>query len=135
MRVGILYSTEKPVIEKLSESLKKGIETQGAEVRLYPDNAVTFSGMAACRMLFVGIYAPSMFKVKTPPRVKEALHKSGGLVGKRCVAFTTDSGSRGRKSLLAVMSDMEHQGCIVVDMVVLRSEKEAYQFGTQVTLK
>jgi hypothetical protein len=121
MLVGILYSKEKPVIEKLSESLKKGIETQGAEVRLYPDNAV-------------GSYAPSMFKVKTPPSVKDALYKSGGLAGKRCVAFTPDGGGRGRKALLAVMSDMEHQGCIVVDMVILKSEKEAYQFGTQITL-
>jgi hypothetical protein len=134
MLVGILYSKEKPVIEKLSESLKKGIETQGAEVRLYPDNADTFSGIAACRMLFVGSYAPSLFKVKTPPSVKDALYKSGGLAGKRCVAFTPDGGGRGRKALLAVMSDMEHQGCIVVDMVILKSEKEAYQFGTQITL-
>ena len=130
MRVGILYSTEKPMLKRLSDSLKQGLEKQGAEVQLYPDNADTFSGIASCKLLFIG-----SFKVRTPVRMRGALGKSGGLVGRRAVAFTYDKGSRGRKALLAVMADMERQGCIVVDQLTIRSEKEACQFGATVKLR
>ena len=134
MRIGILYSSEKPVLKKLSDSLKQGLEKQGAQVQLYPDDAGTFSGLSACRLIFVGSYAPSIIKVRTPARMKEALGKAGGLVGKRAVAFTHDKGSRGRKALLAVMADMERQGCIVVDQVTIRTEKEAALYGATVKL-
>ena len=128
MRIGILYSTDKPIIEKLAISLKNGIEGRGDDAVLYPDSSDTFSGIAACRMLFVGTYAPSMFKVKTPARLKEALGKVAGISGKRSIAFTPDSGTKGRKALLALMADMERQGCIMIDQLVLRSEKEADQY-------
>jgi hypothetical protein len=134
LRVGILYSTEKPSLKRLSDSLKQGLEKQGAQVQLYPDNANTFSGIAACKLLFIGSFAPSFFKVRTPARMREALGKSGGLAGRRAVAFTNDKGSRGRKALLSVMADMERQGCIIVDQLTIRSEKEAYQFGETVKL-
>lgn len=135
MRVGILYSAEKPIIEKVAGSLKKGIEEQGSEAGLYPDSSDTFSGLSASRLLFVGTYASSMFKVRTPSRLKEALNKIGGIAGKRSIAFTPDSGTRGRKALLALMADMERQGCIVVDQLVLRSEKEAQQYASEMRLK
>ncbi|MBN2325136.1 MAG: hypothetical protein JXQ30_15510 [Spirochaetes bacterium] len=134
MRVGILYSSEKPILKRLSDSLKKGLEKQGAQVQLHPDNADTFSGISTCKLVFVGSFAPSFFKVRTPVRMREALGKSGGLVGRRAVAFTNDRGSRGRKALLSVMADMERQGCIVVDQRTIRSEREAYQFGATVKL-
>ena len=135
MRIGIVYSTEKPIIEKLAVSLKKGIETQGDEVILYPDKSDRFSGIAACRLLFVGTYAPSMFKVRTPSKLKDALSKAGGISGKRSIAFTSDSGARARKALLALMADMERQGCIIIDQIEMRTEKEMYQYGANVKLK
>ena len=135
MRVGILYSTEKPMLKRLSDSLKQGLEKQGAEVQLYPDNADTFSSIASCKLLFIGSFAPSIFKVQTPVKMRGALGKSGGLMGRRAVAFTYDKGSRGRKALLAVMADIERQGCIVVDQLTIRSEKEACQFGATVKLR
>jgi hypothetical protein len=135
VRVGILYSTEKATIVELAGSLRRGIEEQGNEATLYPDSADTFSGLAACRLLFVGTYAPTMFKVHTPSRLKEALNKAGGLVGKRTIAFTPDAGARGTKALLALMADMERQGCIVVDQIVLKSEKEAFQYSSALKLK
>lgn len=134
MRVGILYSTEKPILERFVDSLKQGLEKQGAQVQLYPDNSERFGGLAACKLLFIGSFAPTLFKVRTPVRMRAALGKSGGLLGRRAVAFTCDKGARGRKALLAVMADMERQGCIIVDQLTIRSEREAHQFGATLKL-
>jgi flavorubredoxin len=133
--VGIIYSTEKNVMEKLSEGLKRGIEEQGGQVRLYPDSSDTLSGIAACKLIFVGTYAPTIFKVKTPSRLKDIMDRAGGLAGKRSIAFTPDTGSRGRKALLAVMKNMEKQGCVVIDQLSLKTEEEAYQYGSTLKLK
>ena len=135
MFVGIIYSTEKDVIEKISEGLKRGIEEQGKQVMLYPDSSDTVSGLAACKLVLVGTYAPTFFKVKTPVRLNNILDRAGGLAGKRSIAFTSDTGSRGRKALHAVMNDMERQGCVVIDQQSLRTEKEAYQYGASLKLR
>jgi flavorubredoxin len=133
--VGIIYSTEKNVIEKVAEGLKSGIEKQGKEVRLYPDNSEKVSGLPACKLILVGTYAPTLFKVKTPSRLKSMLDRAGGLAGKRSIAFTSDTGSRGRKALFAVMKEMEKQGCVVIDQLTLRNEKEAYQYGANLKMR
>ena len=135
MLIGIIYSTEKNVIEKLADGLKRGIEEQGKEVRLYPDTSDKVSGLPACNLVLVGTYAPTLFKVKTPSRLTSILDRAGGLAGKRSIAFTPDTGSKGRKALFAVMKEMEKQGCVVIDQLALRTEKEAYQYGTMLKLK
>jgi len=133
--IGIIYSTEKKVIEKLAQGLKRGLEEQGHRVRLYADNSENFSGLAGCRHLFVGSFSTGGFKPRTPMRLKDMLSKTGGISGKRSIAFLAKGGMSERKALIALMNDMETQGCYIIDQEVFSSETDAYNFGKSVHLK
>ncbi len=133
--IGIIYSTEKKVIEKLARGLKRGLEEQGHRVQVYTDNDERFSGLAGCRHLFVGSFSTGGFKPKTPMRLKEMLSKTGGISGKRSIAFLAKGGMGERKALAALMNDMEKQGCYIIDQEIFSSEQHAYNFGKSVHLK
>lgn len=135
MLVGIIYSTEKKVIEKLVQGLKRGLEEQGHRVQVYADSNENFVGLAGCRHLFVGSFSTGGFKPKTPMRLKEMLHKTGGISGKRSIAFLAKGGMSERKALIALMDDMEKQGCYIIDQEIFSSEQDAYNFGKSVHLK
>ena len=135
MHIGIIYSSEKKVIEKLAKNLKKGLEEQGHTLLIFPDNSDSFRGLAACKHLFVGTYITSIFKAKTPSKLRDALNNVPGITGRRATAFVAGSGMGERKALLALMNDMEKQGCFMVDQRALTSEKDAYEFGKAVALK
>ncbi len=135
MIVGIIYSTEKKVIEKLALALKRGLEEQGGVVKMFPDTSDTFSGLAACKLIFIGSFVTALFKAKTPSRLHDALQKAGTLTGKRTIAYIANGGMGGRKALLALMNDMEKQGCFIIDQIAFRSEREAYDFGKMLKLK
>jgi flavorubredoxin len=133
--VGILYSTEKKVIENLAQGLEKGLREQGHTVKLFTDESESYGGLAMCRHLFVGSYATSAFKPKTPGKLRNALGKIPGLAGKRSTAFVVRGGMGERKALVTLMTDMERQGCFLVDQVSFSSEREAELFGRKVQLK
>ena len=135
MYIGIIYSTDKKVIEKLASGLKNGLEQQGHRVLIFPDNSGSFRGLAACKHLFVGTYITSIFKAKTPPKLRDALNKIPGITGRRSTAFVAGSGMGERKALLSLMNDMEKQGCFMVDQRAFTSEKDAFEFGKTVTMK
>jgi flavorubredoxin len=135
MLVGMIYSTEKKVIGKLAEGLKRGLEEQGHQVKSFPDDADSFSGIAGCKMLIVGSYVTAAFKPKTPPRLRDALGKLSGLTGKRSMVFMARGGMGERKAFLQLMQDMEKQGCYMVDQQSFSSEEEAYRYGKSVSLK
>ena len=135
MHIGIVYSVEKKVIEKLAQELKRGLEEQGHTVFMFSDNADNFRGLAGCRYLFVGSYVTSAFKPHTPRRLNEALNKVPGFDGKKSIAFIPRSGMGERKALLALMNDMERQGCFMIDQRSFSSEKEAFEFGRTISLK
>jgi flavorubredoxin len=135
VHIGIIYSTDKKVIEKYSGGLKNGLEEQGHRVMIFPDNSDSFRGLAACKHLFVGSYITSIFKPKTPKRLRDALHNIPGITGRRSTAYVAGSGMGERKALLALMNDMEKQGCFMVDQRAFTSEKDAYEFGKTVELK
>ena len=135
MHVGIIYSTDKKVIEKIAQGLEKGLQEQGHTVKLFPDSAEAFGGLAVCRYLFVGTYANAAFKPKTPARLRDALAKIPGIAGKRSTAFVLRGGMGERKALLSQMNDMEKQGCFLVDQVTLGSENDAREFGRTTRLK
>ena len=135
MHIGIIYSTEKKVIEKLAQGLEKGLQEQGHTVKLFTDVAESFGGLAMCKHLFIGTFATSAFKPKTPVRLRDALNKIPGLAGKRSTAFISKGGLGERKALVAIMNDMEKQGCFIVDQVSFGSEREALEFGRTVKLK
>jgi hypothetical protein len=131
----MIYSSEKKVIEKLALGLKRGLEESGEMVTAYPDNEENFRGLASCKVLFVGTYKTSLFKPHTPQRLRDALARIPGIAGKRSIAFIPKSGMGERKALLAVMNDMEKQGCFMIDQHSFSSEKEAYEFAKTLTLK
>jgi flavorubredoxin len=135
MLVGIIYSTEKKVIVKLADGLKRGLEEQGHQVKVFSDDADTFTGLAACKMLMVGSYVTAAFKPRTPSRLADALSKLGVISGKRSMAFIAKGGMGERKALVQLMNDMEKQGCYIVDQQSFSSENEAYQFGKTVELR
>ena len=135
MTIGIIYSTDKKVIEKLAEALKRGLEEQGNEVKMFPDTSDSFSGLASCKHIFVGSYITAAVKPKTPPRLKEALSKAPGIGGKRSIAFIPSGLMGARKALLALMNDMEKEGCFIIDQRVFSSEEDAYNFGRSLKLK
>ena len=135
MHVGIIYSSEKKVIEKLASELKRGLEDQRHTVFMYADNADNFRGIAGCRYLFIGSYATAAFKPQTPARLVGALHKVPGIAGKRSIAFLPKSVMGERKALVSLMRDMEKQGCFMIDQRAFGSEKEAYEFGRSISLK
>jgi len=135
VNIGIIFSTEKKIIEKLANGLKRGLEEQGNTVMLFPDNSSTFSGLASCKHIFVGSFVTAAFKPKTPSRLRDALNKAPGISGKRSVAFIASGGLGVRKALLALMNDMEKQGCFIIDQKAFSSENDAYKFGKNVKLK
>ena len=135
MQIGIIYSSEKKVLEKMARGLKKGLEEQGVSVILFADDAPHFRGLAMCKYLIIGSYKTAAFKPKTPQRLRDALSKIPGMAGKKSIAFIPRGGMGERKALLAVMNDMEKQGCYVVDQHSFSSDKEAYEFGKKVSLK
>ncbi len=135
MNIGIIYSTDKKVIEKLAKSLKKGLEEQGNEVKLFPDTTENFAGLAACKHIFVGSYITAAIKPKTPSKLKDALSRAPGIGGKRAIAFVASGLMGSRKALLALMNDMEKQGCFIIDQRAFGSEDDAYQFGKSIKLK
>lgn len=135
MLVGIIYSTEKKVIGKLTEALKRGLEEQGHQVKVFSDDSDSFTGLAACKTLIVGSYVIGGFKPKTPPRLKDALSKLSIISGKRSIAFVASGSIGERKALVQLMNDMEKQGCYMVDQQSFSSEDDAYRFGKTVTLK
>ena len=128
MLVGIIYSTEKKVIGKLTEALKRGLEEQGHQVKVFSDDA-------ACKTLIVGSYVIGGFKPKTPPRLKDALSKLSIISGKRSIAFVASGSIGERKALVQLMNDMEKQGCYMVDQQSFSSEDNAYRFGKTAILK
>jgi flavorubredoxin len=133
--VGIVYSTEKKVVERLANGLKRGLEEQGESVRLYPDNSETFRDLATCKHLFVGSYVTSVFKAKTPKRLREALNKIPGISRKIAIAFIAKANLGERKALLALMNDMEKHGCFMINQHSFGSEKEAYEVGKTIKLR
>lgn len=135
MHVGIIYSTDKKVIEKLAHALEKGLQEQGHFVKVYPDTSETFAGIAMCKHLVVGSYATSAFKARTPARLRDALNKIPGISGKRSIAFVAKGGIGERKALVSLMEDMEKQGCFMIDQLSFSSEREAYEFGKTVNLR
>lgn len=135
MHVGIIYSTDKKVIEKLAQGLEKGLQQQGHTVKLFPDTSGSFGGLAMCRYLFIGSYATAAFKVKTPAKLRDALNKIPGIAGKRATAFVVKGGLGERKALLSLMADMEKQGCILIDQTAFGSESEAEAYAKTVKLK
>jgi flavorubredoxin len=135
LHVGIIYSVEKKVIENLADQLKRGLEEQRHTVFMYPADSDNFRGLAGCKYLFVGSYATSAFRPKTPRRLIEALGKVPGLAGKKSIAFIPSSLMGERKALIALMNHMEKQGCFMIDQRALGSEKEAYEFGRNYNLK
>ena len=135
MLVGIIYSTEKKVIAKLVESLKRGLEEQGHQVKVYSDDTGSFTGLAACKTIMIGSYVTGGFKPKTPSRLKDALSKLSIMSGKRSIAFVASGGIGERKALVRLMNDMEKQGCYMVDQRSFSSEDDAYRFGKSVSLK
>ena len=135
LHVGIIYSSEKKVIEKLAGELKRGLEEQRHTVFMYADSADNFRGIAGCRYLIIGSYATAAFKPKTPSRLTAALHKVPGIAGKRSIAFVPRSAMGEKKALAALMNDMEKQGCFLIDQRAFGSEKEAYEFARSVNLK
>jgi flavorubredoxin len=135
VHVGIIYSTEKKVIEKLAQGLAQGLQDQGHTVKLYADVSESFGGLAMCKHLFIGSYTTAAFKPRTPVKLRDALNKIPGLAGKRSTAFIARGGMGERKALVALMTDMEKQGCFIVDQVSFSSEREAQGFGKTVKLK
>ena len=135
MLVGIIYSTEKKVIGKLADALKRGLEAQGHQVKVFSDNTESFTGLAACKTLVVGSYVTGGFKPKTPPRLRDVLSKLSIISGKRSIAFVARGGIGERKALVKLMNDMEKQGCYMVDQQSFASEDDAYRFGKSVALK
>jgi flavorubredoxin len=135
MLVGIIYSTEKKVIGKLVEGIRRGLEEQGHQVKLYPDDTSTFTGLAGCKTLIVGSYVTAAFKPKTPSRLYDALSKLGGISGKRSIAFVARGGMGERKSIVQLMKDMEKQGCYIVDQRSFATQEEAYRFAKTLKLK
>ena len=135
MNIGMIYSSEKKVIEKLALGLKRGLEEKGDKVTAYPDSEENFRGLASCKYLFVGTYKTSSFKPRTPQRLRDALARIPGISGKRSIAFIPKSGMGERKALLAVMNDMEKQGCFMIDQHAFSSEKDAYEFAKTISLK
>lgn len=135
MRVGIIYSAEKKIVESIAHGLKRGLEEQGATVRMFPDTTNTLSGLSACNLVFVGGFVMSIFKGKTPQRLREVLQKATGIAGKRSVAFVPKSGMGERKALLSLMQAMEKQGCYLIDQLSIASEKDAYAVGKRMKLK
>jgi len=135
MLVGIIYSTEKKVIGKLAEGLQRGLEEQGHQVKVFPDDANSFAGIAGCKILIIGSLVTAAFKPRTPPKLKDALSKIAGISGKRSMAFVAKGGMGERKALVALMQDMEKQGCYLVDQQSFSSEEDAYRFGKSVTLR
>lgn len=135
MNIGIIYSTEKKVIEKIANGLKKGLEEQDNTVMLFPDSSDRFSGLASCKHIFVGSFITAVFKPHTPHRLRDALNKAPGLSGKRSIAFIASGGMGAKKALLILMKDMEKQGCFIIDQRTFSSEKDAFQFAKSVKLK
>ena len=135
MLVGIIYSTEKKVIAKLAEGLKRGLEEQGHQVKIFSDDSDSFTGLAACKTLMVGSCVTGGFKPKTPSRLKDVLSKLNIISGKRSIAFIASGGIGERKALVQLMKDMEMQGCYLVNQQSFSSEDDAYRFGKSVTLK
>ncbi len=135
MLVGIIYSTEKKVIAKLVEGLKRGLEEQGHQVKVFPDDTDSFTGLAACKSLMVGSCVTGGFKPKTPSRLKDALSKLNIISGKRSIAFVASGGIGERKALIQLMNDMEKQGCYMVNQQSFSSEDDAHRFGKSVSLK
>ena len=135
MNIGIIYSTEKKVIKKIANGLKRGLEEQGNTVMLFPDNNGTFSGLASCKYIFVGSFITAAFKPHTPSRLRDVLNKSPGMSGKRSIAFIASGGMGARKAMLSLMNDMEKQGCFIIDQRVFSSENDAYQFAKSVKLR
>jgi flavorubredoxin len=135
MLVGIVYSTEKKVIGKLAEGLRRGLEEQDHQVKVFADDSDSFTGLAACKMLIVGSYVSGAFKPRTPSRLRDALGKLGGISGKRAMAYVARGGMGERKALIQLMNDMEKQGCYLVDQQSFSSEDDAYRFGKSVQLR
>ncbi|MFW6138859.1 MAG: hypothetical protein ACOC7U_06780 [Spirochaetota bacterium] len=135
MQIGIMYSTDKEEVGRLAQGLKKGLEEQGMGVKVFPDNAQNFAGVASCKNIFVGTYKTSIFRPRTPAGLKNALKKAGAISGKRSIAFVAKGGMGERKALLSLMNDMEKQGCYLIDQVSFSSEQEAYEFGKNIDLK
>jgi hypothetical protein len=119
----------------LVRGLKRGLEGQGHRVQVYADSNESFAGLAGCRHLFVGSFSTGGFKPKTPMRLREMLHKTGGISGKRSIAFLAKGGMSERKAMIALMDDMEKQGCYIIDQEIFSSEQDAYNFGNSVHLK
>jgi flavorubredoxin len=133
--VGILYSTHKKVIEKLALALKRGLEEQGHSVRVFADTDERLTGLGACKRLFVGSCVTSLFKARTPARLKETIGKTSGLSGKRSIAFLAGGGMGERKALVSLMNDMEKQGCYIIDQQTFSSEEDARTFGKTIQFK
>ena len=135
MLVGIIYSTEKKVIAKLVDGLKRGLEEQGHQVQVFADDTDSFTGLAACKTIMVGSYVIGGFKPKTPSRLKDVLNKLNIISGKRSIAFVASGGIGERKALVQLMKDMESQGRYMVNQQSFSSEDDAYRFGKSVVLK
>lgn len=135
MEIGIIYSSEKSSVEKVALGLKRGLEEQGQRVLIFTDISSSFTGLARCRHIFIGSFITSVFKARTPQKLRDALSRAPGIGGKRSIAFVAGSGPGSRKALVSLMSDMEKHGCFIIDQRAFGSEKEAYEFGKTIKLK
>ncbi|MFZ4615171.1 MAG: hypothetical protein ACOYM2_03125 [Rectinemataceae bacterium] len=130
MRVCIVYISagNARAIASLSKAMAKAFEARGHEVEAVEGARGASPRIGSADYLVLGVEGLG-FLGKLPPRLAELLAQSGGMTGKRSMAFVRKRGFFAHKTLARLMKTMEAQGMNVNYGELLASTAEAVAAG------
>jgi hypothetical protein len=130
MRVSLVYipAGDARAIASMAKAMARAFEAKGHEVEVLEGARGVSPRFSAADYLVLGVEGLG-FRGKLPPRLAELLAQSGGMTGKRGMAFVRKRGFFSQKTLALLMKSMEAQGMNVNYGELLASTAEAEVAG------
>lgn len=129
------YKNNKNLMQKLSNGLAKGIQSQGHQADVIDGNLETEKRMFVYKYIVFGSETISAFGGKQPDSLKRFLKGASNLNGKRSCAFVSKSILGAQKSLSMLMAGMESEGMFLTYSEILNNETVAEEVGKKLKVQ
>jgi hypothetical protein len=131
MRVAVVFFGEnrRDKLLRLSQSLGKGLESQGHQVDVIDGTRDVNTKLMIYKYIAIGTEPISMFGGKIPDAVTSYLSRAGLVQGKRCFAFMLKTLIGSTKALLRLMKTMEGEGMLLKFSEIIQSDLAAEEIG------
>lgn len=115
--------------EAMAKAVAQGVQNEGGQVERAPLVSEGPRGLAAYRLVCLGVNARGLFGRGIGDEVEEALKNLRGLGGRHVAAFVCRNGIGGAGALRQLMAALEREGAFIRDFELVKSAAEGEAFG------